>query len=154
MPLKTDPKGGGSNAGGTRSTMYCSHCYQEGKFTLPNITVGQTQERVKAKLKEFGFPGFLAGRLTKKIFRSWRGGERRSLSTTHLAGASYFIHLNPGGVSPPPSSPSAATRIREQILYTLWGFQNTDARNPCLRAFQFVYLPIPGNSNTPNPLTS
>ena len=67
MPLKKDEKGGGTNADGTQNKMYCSHCYENGKFTMPNITVEQMKERVKTKIKEFGFPGFLAGFFTKSI---------------------------------------------------------------------------------------
>ena len=67
MPLKRDEKGGGTNADGSKSTMYCSHCYQNGKFTMPNITVDQMKDRVKDKLKEFGFPGFMTGFFTKNI---------------------------------------------------------------------------------------
>jgi hypothetical protein len=61
MPLKRNAKGAGTNDDGTKSTMYCSHCYESGKFTLPNITVNQMQDFVKGKLKEMGFPGFVAG---------------------------------------------------------------------------------------------
>jgi Putative zinc ribbon domain len=64
MPLKKDEKGGGTNADGTKSNMYCSHCYENGKFTLPDITVSQMKDRVKTKLKEAGFPGFLTGLFT------------------------------------------------------------------------------------------
>jgi len=39
MPMKRDEKGGGSNADGTKSMMYCSHCYQNGQFVLPDIFV-------------------------------------------------------------------------------------------------------------------
>lgn len=67
MPLKKDEKGGGTNADGTKSKMYCSHCYENGKFTMPDITVDQMKERVKGKLKEFGIPGFLSGFFTKGI---------------------------------------------------------------------------------------
>lgn len=67
MPLKRDPKGGGTNADGSASTMYCSHCFQNGKFTDPGRTVTQMQELVKGKLKEMGFPGFIAGWFTKGI---------------------------------------------------------------------------------------
>ena len=67
MPLKRDEKGGGTNADGTKSAMYCSHCYEGGKFTRPNVTVGEMQAFVKNKLKEMGFPGFLAGLFTKGI---------------------------------------------------------------------------------------
>ncbi len=67
MPLSRDPKGGGSESDGTKSKMYCSHCYEGGKFTLPNITMEQMQERVKQIMKEMGFPGFLSGIFTRKI---------------------------------------------------------------------------------------
>jgi hypothetical protein len=67
MPLKRDAQGGGTNADGTKSLTYCSHCYALGKFTLPDITLEQMKDRVKIKLKEFGFPGFLAGFFTRNI---------------------------------------------------------------------------------------
>ena len=67
MPLKRDEKLGGTNANGTKSLMYCSHCYENGKFTLPEIAVEGMQERVKGKMKEMGFPGFLTGFFTKGI---------------------------------------------------------------------------------------
>ena len=67
MPMKRDEKGGGTNADGTQSTMYCSHCYQNGQFVLPDISVAEMQARVRDKIIEFGMPGFLAGILTRKI---------------------------------------------------------------------------------------
>jgi NAD-dependent SIR2 family protein deacetylase len=67
MPMKRDEKGGGTNADGTRSTMYCSHCYQNGQFVLPDISVTEMQMRVREKIVEFGMPGFLAGIFTSKI---------------------------------------------------------------------------------------
>jgi hypothetical protein len=67
MPLKRDPKGGGTNSDGTISTMYCSHCYHQGRFTMPDLTVEQMKDRVKGKLKEMGFPGFIVGFFTKGI---------------------------------------------------------------------------------------
>jgi hypothetical protein len=74
MPLKKDEKGGGTNSDGSKSTMYCSHCYEEGKFSQPDITAAQMQTFVKGKLKEMGFPGFLAGLFTKNIpkLERWR----------------------------------------------------------------------------------
>jgi hypothetical protein len=65
--MARDTRGGGTNADGSKSQMYCSHCYEAGRFTLPDITVGQMQERVKGKMKEMGFPGILAGLFTRKI---------------------------------------------------------------------------------------
>ncbi|MBK6932624.1 MAG: zinc ribbon domain-containing protein [Saprospirales bacterium] len=67
MPLKRDSEGGGTNADGSQSLMYCSKCYPNGVFTLPDYTVGQMQELVKGKLREMGFPGFLAGWFTREI---------------------------------------------------------------------------------------
>jgi hypothetical protein len=78
MPLKRDEKGGGTNADGTRSTMYCSKCYADGKFISPDMTVAEMQALVKGKLREFGFPGLLAGWFTKGIPRLERWQVRDS----------------------------------------------------------------------------
>lgn len=67
MPLKRDERGGGTNADGSKSAMFCSHCFQEGRFTAPDMSAAQMQDLVKGKLKEMGFPGFLAGLFTRKI---------------------------------------------------------------------------------------
>lgn len=75
MPLKRDQQGGGTNADGSRSTVYCSHCYQQGKFVLPDLTMEQMQARVRDKLAEIGIPRFLAGIFTKRIpkLERWQG---------------------------------------------------------------------------------
>lgn len=67
MPLKKDEKGGGTNADGTKSNMYCSRCFENGTFTQPDLTAQKMQKLVKGKLKEMGFPGFVAGFFTKGI---------------------------------------------------------------------------------------
>ena len=67
MPLKRDEHRGGTNANGSKSTMYCSKCYESGSFKNPNMTVDEMKTLVKGKLKEFGFPGFIAGMFTKGI---------------------------------------------------------------------------------------
>ena len=67
MPLSRDEKGGGTEADGIKSIMYCSNCYQGGKFTLPDITMEQMIERVKGKMKEMHVPGFLGSFFTRKI---------------------------------------------------------------------------------------
>jgi putative zinc ribbon protein len=67
MPHKRDEKGGGTNADGSKSKTYCSKCYENGKFKNPNMTVDEMKTLVKGKLKEFGFPGFIAGMFTKGI---------------------------------------------------------------------------------------
>jgi hypothetical protein len=60
MPLARDEGRGGTNADGSKNAMYCSHCYKGGRFTAPETTVTQMQERVKSELKRVGFPGFVA----------------------------------------------------------------------------------------------
>jgi hypothetical protein len=74
MPMKKDEKGGGNNVDGTKSPKFCSYCYQDGKFTRPEYTAEQMQQRVKEKMKEIGFPGFLAGFFTSRIpkLERWR----------------------------------------------------------------------------------
>jgi hypothetical protein len=69
MPMKRDEKGGGTNADGTMSRKYCSHCWQDGRFTLPDLTAEGMQDLVKGKMKELGFPGFMAGFFTRRIPR-------------------------------------------------------------------------------------
>ncbi len=74
MPLKRDEKGGGTNANGSKSIMFCSKCFEQGKFTQPDMTIEQMQTLVKGKLKEFGFPGLVAGLFTRNIpkLERWR----------------------------------------------------------------------------------
>jgi hypothetical protein len=67
MPLKNDPQHGGTEEDGRKSTMYCSHCYRNGKFILPDITAVQMQSRSKRKLTEKGFPGFIAAFFVRNI---------------------------------------------------------------------------------------
>jgi len=67
MPMKKDPQQGGSNADGSKSLMYCSYCYQDGAFFQPDMTADEMKAFVKGKMKEMGFPGFLAGFFTMGI---------------------------------------------------------------------------------------
>lgn len=75
MPLKRDEQGGGTNADGSKSAQYCSHCFMSGQFVLPDLTVEQMHARVREKLKAMGFPGFLTGFFTRGIpkLERWRG---------------------------------------------------------------------------------
>lgn len=72
--MHRDEKGGGTNADGSKSDRYCSHCYEAGKFTLPDITPAQMQQRVKGKLQEAGFPRFATWIFTRNIpkLARWR----------------------------------------------------------------------------------
>lgn len=68
MPLDKDEQGGGTNADGSKSTMYCSKCYEAGAFKSPEITTAtEMQTFVKGKLKEKGFPAPLAWLFTLTI---------------------------------------------------------------------------------------
>ncbi len=67
MPLKKSPNGGGTNRDGSISKMYCGFCYENGKFKQPDINAQEMQHFVKLKMKEMGFPGFLAGLFSKGI---------------------------------------------------------------------------------------
>lgn len=67
MPMSRDEKGGGTNADGSKNLMYCSHCFVAGAFTLPGISAGEMQARVKKKLREAGLPGVAAWFLSRKV---------------------------------------------------------------------------------------
>ena len=67
MPFTKDPEHGSTNADGTKNTMYCSYCYKDGNFTQPDFTVKEMQKFCKEKMKEMGFPGFIAGFFTLGI---------------------------------------------------------------------------------------
>jgi hypothetical protein len=72
LPLSRDPAGGGRNPDGTRSGEYCSHCYQEGWFTEPNISVDDMMAQMEAKLRELHFSWDLARKLAQQIPRLTR----------------------------------------------------------------------------------
>jgi hypothetical protein len=78
MPLKRDKQGVGTNTDGSKSTVYCSHCFQRGQFVLPDITEAQMQELVRQKMAEMGIPRFLAGFYTRKIpkLERWQANAR------------------------------------------------------------------------------
>ncbi|MET0786458.1 MAG: zinc ribbon domain-containing protein [Paenisporosarcina sp.] len=67
MPFSKDPQGGGTEANGDISVLYCSHCYQNGMFTLPDLTMNDMKDLVKGKLMEFGIPKIFTGLFTRNI---------------------------------------------------------------------------------------
>lgn len=67
MPMKRDANGGGTNADGSHSAMYCSHCYGNGMFKLPDITADQMQSLVRMKLREFGIPAPMGWLFTRRV---------------------------------------------------------------------------------------
>ncbi|WP_313893549.1 zinc ribbon domain-containing protein [Psychrobacillus sp.] len=67
MPIKKDEKIVGTEANGTKSNKYCIHCYENGQFTMPNVTVDGMKEIVMDKMIEMKLPRFLAKLFTKNI---------------------------------------------------------------------------------------
>ncbi len=74
MPLRKDEKGGGTKTDGSKSDIYCSHCFVSGAFTMPGATVGQMQDMVRGKLKDMGVPSVLGWFFVRKIpkLKRWR----------------------------------------------------------------------------------
>jgi len=60
MPLKADPAGGGTHADGSRSAEYCSYCYGHGTFRRPDMTLDDMKALIVDKLREKGYPRFIA----------------------------------------------------------------------------------------------
>ena len=79
MPMSRDSEGGGTNADGSKSTMYCSHCWAKGRFTMPDLTASQMQERVKGRIEEMGFPAILSWFFTRNVpkLARWSGASQR-----------------------------------------------------------------------------
>ncbi len=50
MPLDKDPKGGGTEADGSKNAKYCSYCYVDGKFTQPDVKTGKEMQQFCKKL--------------------------------------------------------------------------------------------------------
>ncbi len=69
MPLDKDDKNAGTEADESLSEMYCSHCYEHGKFTLPDITVIEMRELVSNKIIEMNLPKFVAKFLTRNTYK-------------------------------------------------------------------------------------
>ena len=67
MPIGKDPAGGGTNADGTRTTEYCSRCYQNGRFTEPHLSCDEMILKVKSKMKEMKIPGFIGWFFVRRI---------------------------------------------------------------------------------------
>ena len=74
MPLQSDPKGGGTNSDGTLSQEYCSFCYSDGEFFNPDMTIDQMKALVVEKLRQKGFPNFVANFFASglKRLKRWR----------------------------------------------------------------------------------
>ena len=69
MPLNKDSEGGGSEADGSRSTTYCSICYEGGAFRHPDVGVEEFQKECVAALQRSGMPKVMAWLFTRGIPR-------------------------------------------------------------------------------------
>ena len=67
MPLKSDPKGGGTEADGSKSDRYCSICYEDGAFRHPGVTAEEFQAQCLEALAAKGMPRFMAWIFTRGI---------------------------------------------------------------------------------------
>ena len=73
MPLARDPQGGGTEADGHKSSVYCSHCYQKGEFTDPKMTVEVMVTGVTQRLQSMNLPPAMVTKLAGEIptLRRW-----------------------------------------------------------------------------------
>jgi len=55
MPMEKDPENGGTNADGSKTLKYCSHCYQAGSFKDNFTSSNEMVKLVRGKLKEMGY---------------------------------------------------------------------------------------------------
>jgi hypothetical protein len=74
MPMKQDPKKGGSNAEGTVNHKFCSYCYVDGNYTF-NGTASEMQDFCKNKMREMGMNPVTSWLFTRGIPRleRWKG---------------------------------------------------------------------------------
>lgn len=75
MPLKKDPNGGGSEKDGSKSTMYCSYCYENGDFIAKNISLEDMKEaNFKIMTEKLKMPKFLAklANMNLKNLERWK----------------------------------------------------------------------------------
>lgn len=68
MPLKKDPKGGSTNADGSKNEKYCSYCYEKGEFTWKG-NVDDFQEFCKKMMIDGGHNRFIAWLFTRGMRR-------------------------------------------------------------------------------------
>lgn len=73
MPLSKDALGVAPTATAPAAVEYCSHCYRDGHFTEPTLSVDEMIVKVEGKLRARHIPGFLGRRFTKNIpqLRRW-----------------------------------------------------------------------------------
>lgn len=67
----------GTESDERKSNDYCNHCYDNGKFTEPNLTVEKMVQRVDGQMKAKGFPEKMITLNAQLIpnFKRWKQGE-------------------------------------------------------------------------------
>jgi hypothetical protein len=75
MPLARDAEAGGTEADGSRSVDYCSHCYQKGSFTDAQMTADRMVARVRERLLQMKLPPGMVEKLAAEIpaLKRWAG---------------------------------------------------------------------------------
>lgn len=68
MPLSKDPNGGGTNGDGTKSDLYCSYCYANGKFTFEG-SLKEFQEHCRKAMIKGGHSKFIAWLFSRGLGR-------------------------------------------------------------------------------------
>lgn len=68
MPLNKDTQGGGTNADGSKSLLYCGYCYQKGEFTHPG-PVNEFQDFCKENMIASGHSKFKSWLFTRGMKR-------------------------------------------------------------------------------------
>lgn len=78
MPLGQDPGQGGVNADGSKSNMYCSYCWVDGKFVDNFHTPQEMQHFVREKLRDMGINRLLRWLYTAHIPQLERWKQAKS----------------------------------------------------------------------------
>ena len=74
MPLSKDKNGGGSNADGSKSSDYCSYCFEDGDFIDADITLEAMQQKLDGVLKKMKTSWVLRKYVLKQLpkLKRWR----------------------------------------------------------------------------------
>lgn len=68
MPLDKDPNNGGTNADKSKSNIYCSYCYKDGKFLDEGISLQEKIEKnVQIAVKRMNIPENEARRMAENL---------------------------------------------------------------------------------------
>ena len=69
MPMSKDPAGGGTEFDGSRSSLWCSLCYDHGAFRHPGMTLPEFRAHCIDQLAAKGMPRILAWAFTRGMGR-------------------------------------------------------------------------------------